>query len=305
MRPLPRLAIALVVFVVTALAARVAFGQEPPRFTVVNRVNESVSPVAPAPLDARRVVEGRVQDVTFLPSAAYRATRVRLLVPATEYDAGERLFTIDHIPTLTADGASVTAAQLFALLSRGADAGSEWYARFTVDTNTYLEATRGDFTRRPSRGAGAVSAPAVSAVDPRVLPTVPSAVTYTYTTRPPVGHTHTDARGHTLDHRDSQSHTCTIPVQGADGLYRPCGLSQFQVDPYPRPVTVAVPHYTTGIGAPVSYPAAAPPVYSAPVASYAADPFTAGGCANGQCGAPESGTRRGVFGGRGILGLRR
>lgn len=48
-----------------------------------------------------------------------------------------------------------------------------------------------------------------------------------WSTRQPIGHTHTCANGHTWDHQANSGHTCLI-----------CGLSQYVQDSSPRMVTV-------------------------------------------------------------------
>lgn len=127
----------------------------------------------------------------------------------------------------------------------------------------------------------------------------------TYTTRAPIGHTHTDARGHTWDHSANPGHTCTVAG---------CGLSQYVQDSYPRPVTVAVRRmvFRPRVHHEQRYtydPSANPPRVVAWHGSFAQPAFPApayaptytqgyqfqsfggytqsGGCANGQC---ESGS---------------
>ncbi len=50
-----------------------------------------------------------------------------------------------------------------------------------------------------------------------------------FTTRPPIGHTHTCSNGHTWDHKANPTHTCKF-----------CGRQQFVQDTPARPVTILV-----------------------------------------------------------------
>lgn len=89
-----------------------------------------------------------------------------------------------------------------------------------------------------------------------------------FTTRAPVGHTHTCANGHTWDHSANATHTCQF-----------CGLSQYIQDPVARPVTVKA--------AAVATPTTEPLQAVFPHQTYALPGATAGGCANGNCPAPQ------------------
>lgn len=83
-----------------------------------------------------------------------------------------------------------------------------------------------------------------------------------FTTRAPIGHTHTCANGHTWDHTANPSYTCQF-----------CGLSQYVQDSVPRPVTVEV----------------ANPSAAAPLQTYTLPSASSGGCANGQCSPGRTG----------------
>lgn len=106
------------------------------------------------------------------------------------------------------------------------------------------------------------------------------------TLRSPQGHTHTCAAGHSWDHTANSTHNCTFPVPDGSGGTRPCGLFQNRQDPVPQMVKL-------------------PPSDAATAAvgtSYSYQSFQsisgAGGCANGQCAAPQSSARHGLFGWR-------